>query len=287
MKFCPTCKQTYENTPALFCQNDGTRLVEANAPTTPPPVNQPPQFNQSPQPAKPPPYNQPNAAPNQPPVYQQQQQQRPVTPAQSVPASLLVTFFADHFVPHAGMLSHKTTVPCQPHVKVNSQGLAEAAVVAAFWELRNQRLIELHMDVSHGFIFSSTSVGARFLKDGAAGGLEYDFLELLHASRGEVKVENIVYRFLHHETEHPFATVLSRLTDWAIRFGYGHAQEKHGFFNHGELDFAPDCHRITALRGVSENLHHRWEEFLHHEHALYEALLHDCHEAFTHRAAHH
>lgn len=285
MKFCPTCQQTYENSPALFCLNDGTKLAEAAAPTAPqqqqPPVNQPPQAVQ------PPPFNQPNVAANQPPVYQPQQQQQPQTAAPPVPASLLVTFFADHFVAPAGMLSHKTTVPCQHHVKVNSQDLAKAAVVAAFWELRNQRLIDLHLGKAKGFIFSSTTVEVRFLRDGAAGGLECDFLEILHATRGETTAENVVFRFLHHETEHPFATVLSRLTDWAVRLGYGHAQEKHGFFNHGELDFAPDCQRIGGLRGASENLHHRWEEFTQHEHALYEALLHECQEALTHRAAHH
>ncbi|HXG82454.1 MAG TPA: zinc ribbon domain-containing protein [Pyrinomonadaceae bacterium] len=255
---CPNCRQSVSAN-QKFCSSCGQTLANVSAAQNQQTVNQQTAGYQS-----------------------SQQSSASAAVESSAPPSLLLLFYAHNFVPAAGMLGAATVVPCQ-NVKVSSSDLVYQMMAAAFWHLRERKLISIETGKKQGWIFKSTPVIVRLLQHTQTTGLEHDFLEATRARQTEATVEQIIVDYLREDTPNPAGKILDRITQWAIHLGYGQHEQRQGFFKKSELNFAPDCARIGALNDKAQAFQAVWQQFQTQEAALYTEILKDCKDAVSSR----
>jgi hypothetical protein len=242
MRICPHCRRKYENAETRFCPEDGQPLVE--------------QAN----------------------FVAQVEPQTTVAERDAAPisASLMMAFFAHHFVELAGIddrvngydtKNASTKVPCQPNVKVNSIKLAHNLLAISFWNLRENNLIRFAPGAERGFLSKHTPLLIEF--NGAnqtqIPGLEFDLMEIIKQSAPGVTAAAVVNQLLKKHTYAPYEKFFQRLTQWMIHLGYGQPDtSKKPFFTRGvavNFELIPDCQRIMNSQLAAQIIHRKWMQF--------------------------
>jgi hypothetical protein len=201
--------------------------------------------------------------------------------APAVSPSLLILFYAHQFVRAAGILGG-TPVPCQD-VQVKTADLVHELVAAAFWHLRERKLINLAIGKPQGLIFKTTPVNAQFSQPGELnGGLEHDFFEILRARQTVFTVKDVIITHLRIDSKNPANDLFERAQQWAVHQGFARAVQKKGLvFTKTEIEY--DCAKIGALINEAQAIQPGWQQFKAQEAALYAALVKECQGAISAR----
>lgn len=214
-------------------------------------------------------------------VEARQSQPQQTSVASAAPPSLTVFLHADRFVPAAGLLGG-TEVLCRGG-KVKTADLANAAMAAAFMQLRDSGVIEMSLGKPKGLIFKSTPVNVQIRQATQTAGLEHDFMEAIRSRQTMTTVRQTVIDFLRDDSANPTQILIDRLVQWAAHLGFGRSEGKKGFFSPGALNIEPDCGRIESLAGAAQQLQARVEQFKSQEQALYAAVIKECQGAISAR----
>ena len=211
------------------------------------------------------------------------------------PDSLLMFFFANHFITQGtGFMSTPLTVPCQNAV-VNLHALALSLLSIAFWSLREQGLIAMQTSAPKGLILSHTPVSVRLLRPAQLTGLENNLLQVMQWARTEIGVDDVVSHYLEKDSDSPDGGIIERMKEHAIHLNYGMRPAsketdtgkrrwiQFDFSSSREPNFLPDCQRILVLVSPAQNLQRRWQQFMTGEPALYNALINQSQRAISRR----
>ena len=197
----------------------------------------------------------------------------------SVP--LIAYLFADRLLPPRTGRSHGIHVPCtNEHVQLES--LAILLFSAAFWSLREQGLIALHV-VEHPsarWPVHHSDVSLERLDGATRPGLEGAVMENLG---GEATLCDVVYGWSSQHTNNPWHDVIQEVVDEALIAGYLHsASENTGvlgrLLGHG-TELESDCSKIADVEEDFSRFHELWRDFRANESPLCEHLTSECKRA--------
>jgi hypothetical protein len=175
------------------------------------------------------------------------------TTVPTLPPSALFRLFADRCVAPA-RLAGGTRVPCS-EVRVQTDKLASLLLASAFWNLREQRLIDLSIATKKRWMFETTHVEAVRLKEASLTGLDGLLLENFGAGESDDTCE-IVCRAFSENDENPWRDVVK-----------------------GALPQPLGCEQVAVLEPQFEKVSSSWERFASEEPDLHNGLLKRCAKA--------
>ena len=196
----------------------------------------------------------------------------------SVP--LIVYLFADRLLP-SRTRPHGMHVPCS-NGYVQMQPLAILLFSAAFWSLREQSLVALHLieSPSSRWPLHHSEMNLKMLEGASRPGLEGAVLANLE---GEATLCDVVCRWSSQHSNNPWHDVIEEEVAEAVTAGYLRpAPENNGVLarvlGHG-LDYESDCSSIEGLEGEFSRFQETWSDFQENEAPVYEQLASECKKA--------
>jgi hypothetical protein len=195
----------------------------------------------------------------------------------SVP--LVVYFFADRLLPPRKG-ANGMHLPCSAE-SVQTQSLAVLLLSVAFWSLREQDLVELHL-VHHSttrWPVHHHDVNLKRLDRDSRPGLEGALLENLE---DETTLCDVVSKWSTRHSNNPWHEVIEEEVAEAAAAGYLRSTSADGVLTRllgSGTELESDCTRIAGLDGDFLRFQVSWSDFQENEPLLHDHLRSECKRA--------